>query len=33
MAKENYDAFTSFDLNEACVYFDSEKQSNWKKIS
>jgi hypothetical protein len=33
MAKVNYDAFTSFDLNEACDYFDSEKQSNWKKIS
>ena len=32
MAKVNYDAFPSFDLNEACDHFDSEKQSNWKKI-
>ena len=32
MAKVNYDAFASFDLNEACDHFDSEKQSNWKKI-
>jgi hypothetical protein len=32
MAKINYDKFASFDLNEACDYFDSEKQSNWKKI-
>ena len=32
MAKVNYDAFSSFDLNEACDHFDSEKQSNWKKI-
>ena len=32
MAKVNYDAFASFDLNECCDHFDSEKQSNWKKI-
>ena len=32
MAKVNYDAFPNFDLNEACDHFDSEKQSNWKKI-
>ena len=32
MAKVNYDSFSSFDLNECCDHFDSEKQSNWKKI-
>ena len=32
MAKVNYDKFPSFDLNECCDHFDSEKQSNWKKI-
>jgi len=32
MAKVNYDGFPSFDLNEACDHFDSEKPSNWKKI-
>jgi hypothetical protein len=32
MAKVNYDNFASFDINECCDYFDSEKQSNWKKI-
>jgi len=32
MAKVNYDAFPSFDLNEACDHFDSDKPSNWKKI-
>jgi hypothetical protein len=32
MTKENFDNFASFDLNEACDHFDSEKQSNWKKI-
>ena len=32
MAKVNYDAFASFDINECCDHFDSEKQSNWKKI-
>ena len=33
MAKVNYDAFSSFDLNEACDHFDSDKPSNWKKIN
>lgn len=33
MAKSQYDNFASFDLNEACDHFDTEKQSNWKKIS
>ena len=33
MAKVNYDNFASFDINEACDHFDSEKQSNWKKIN
>jgi hypothetical protein len=33
MAKVNYDNFPGFDLNEACDFFDCEKQSNWKKIS
>ncbi len=32
MAKVNYNAFASFDLNECCDHFDSEKQGNWKKI-
>ncbi len=32
MTKVNYNRFPSFDLNEACDFFDSEKQSNWKKI-
>lgn len=32
MTKVNYDQFASFDLNEACDHFDSDKQSNWKKI-
>ena len=32
MAKVNYDKFASFDINECCDHFDSEKQSNWKKI-
>ena len=32
MAKVNYDAFRSFDINECCDHFDSEKPSNWKKI-
>jgi hypothetical protein len=29
----NYDNFASFDINECCEHFDSEKQSNWKKIN
>ena len=32
MAKVNYNSFASFDINECCDHFDSEKQSNWKKI-
>jgi len=32
MTKVNYDNFASFDINECCDHFDSEKQSNWKKI-
>ena len=32
MSKVNYDSFSSFDLNECCDHFDSEKQTNWKKI-
>lgn len=32
MAKVNYDAFNRFDLNEACDYFNSESQAQWKKI-
>ena len=32
MTKVNYDRFASFDMNECCDHFDSEKQSNWKKI-
>jgi hypothetical protein len=32
MTKTNYDKFASFDMNEACDHFDSEKPSNWKKI-
>jgi len=33
MANINYNRFPSFDLNECCDHFDSEKQTNWKKIS
>ena len=32
MSRSKYDNFSSFDLNECCDHFDSEKQSNWKKI-
>ena len=32
MAKVNYDNFASFDLNEACDYFDCTDQKAWKKI-
>jgi hypothetical protein len=32
MTKVNYDRFASFDLNECCDHFDSDKPSNWKKI-
>jgi hypothetical protein len=31
-SKVDYDAFNSFDLNEACDYFDCESQAQWKKI-
>jgi len=33
MTTINYDRFASFDINECCDHFDSEKQSNWKKIN
>ena len=33
MTRSKYDNFSSFDLNECCDHFDSEKQSNWKKIN
>ena len=33
MANINYDNFASIDINECCDFFDSEKQSNWKKIN
>ena len=29
----NYDNFASFDINECCDHFDSEKQANWEKIN
>jgi hypothetical protein len=32
MAKSQYDNFASFDMNGCCDHFDTEKQSNWKKI-
>ncbi len=32
MSRSKYDNFSSFDLNECCDHFDSEKQGNWKKI-
>jgi len=32
MAKVNYDAFSSFDLNECCDHFDCTDQKAWKKI-
>lgn len=32
MAKVNYDAFSSFDINEACDHFNCESQAQWKKI-
>lgn len=32
MAKVNYDAFSSFDMNEACDHFDCTDQKAWKKI-
>jgi len=33
MTKVDYNRFPTFDLNEACDFFDTEKQANWKKIS
>ena len=33
MTTINYDRFASFDINECCDHFDSEKPSNWKKIN
>ena len=33
MTKVNYDSFPSFDINECCDHFDSDKPSNWKKIN
>ncbi len=33
MSKVNYDSLYRYNLNEACDFFDSEKQSNWKKIN
>ena len=32
MAKVNYDAFSRFDMDEACDQFDTMDQKNWKKI-
>ena len=32
MTRVNYDAFSSFDMNECCDHFDSEDQRAWKKI-
>ena len=32
MTKVNYDAFSSFDMNECCDHFDCEDQRQWKKI-
>ena len=31
-SKVNYDAFSSFDMNECCDHFDCEDQRLWKKI-
>ena len=32
MAKVNYDAFSRFDMDEACDHFDTMDQKLWKKI-
>ena len=32
MTRVNYDAFSSFDMNECCDHFDSMDQRAWKKI-
>ena len=31
-SKVNYDSFSSFDINQACDYFDCESQASWRKI-
>ena len=31
-SKVDYDAFNSFDINDACDYFDTESRAAWKKI-
>ena len=31
-AKVDYDAFNSFDINEACDFFDTDSRAAWKKI-
>ena len=32
MAKVNYDAFSRFNMDEACDHFDTMDQKNWRKI-
>lgn len=32
MAKVNYDAFSRFNMDDACDHFDTMDQKNWKKI-
>jgi hypothetical protein len=32
MARVNYDAFSRFDMDDACDHFDTMDQKNWKKI-
>lgn len=32
MAKVNYDAFSRFDMDDACDHFDTMDQKNWRKI-
>ena len=31
-SKVNYDAFNSFDINEACDHFDVDSRAQWNKI-
>ena len=31
-SKVNYDAFSSFNMDDACDHFDTMDQKNWKKI-
>lgn len=33
MAKVNYDNFNSFDMNDACDFFEPSDQKAWKKIN